>query len=99
MPGAKRDYSRLPGWPRLLSRDLAAAYLGISASTLDGPRREAVRIGSRRARSWVDAQRTSGWREGSIHAGARILQPSTATGCDDTAQRIQRSPLRGRLLV
>ncbi|PWR24537.1 helix-turn-helix transcriptional regulator [Zavarzinia aquatilis] len=29
------DIGRLPGWPRMLSREQAAAYLGVSAGTFD----------------------------------------------------------------
>lgn len=37
---SKRDLSNLPDWPRLLSRDDAAAYLGVSAWQIDDWRRE-----------------------------------------------------------
>jgi len=35
MPDGARDFSRLPGWPRWLSRELAAAYVGVSATLFD----------------------------------------------------------------
>jgi hypothetical protein len=35
MPDGARDLSRLPGWPRYLSRELAAAYVGVSPTLFD----------------------------------------------------------------
>ena len=35
MTARPEDLAGLPGWPRLLSRAQAAAYLGVSAGTLD----------------------------------------------------------------
>ncbi|MFC3674708.1 hypothetical protein [Ferrovibrio xuzhouensis] len=35
MAGRRLDTAELPGWPRMMSRDLAAAYVGVSPSTFD----------------------------------------------------------------
>jgi len=35
MVNKPKDYSHLPGWSRLLNRELAAAYCGVSGSTFD----------------------------------------------------------------
>lgn len=52
----KANASTLPGWPRVLRRELAAAYCGISASTLDA----AVSVG-RIPRPFAIAGNVRGW--------------------------------------
>lgn len=60
MTAAKARPSELPNWPRLLSRELAAAYIGQSPNTLDRLRIAYHRVGVRRMYDrndldrWVD---------------------------------------------
>jgi hypothetical protein len=57
----KRDPASLPHWPRLLSKELAAAYLGISPNALVALGVPQLRVGSRvlydreALDRWVDA--------------------------------------------
>ena len=60
MVAQRADLADLPYWPRLLSREQASAYLGISAPTLDGLRITSIRVRGRRLfdrlvlDKWVD---------------------------------------------
>lgn len=48
MTARKLDLSTLPDWPRLMPREWAAAYLGLSPNALESLSIEPVRIGARR---------------------------------------------------
>ena len=52
MTARRSDLSDLPDWPRLLSREQAAAYLGVSVGMLESrigdPFPEPIRIGGRK---------------------------------------------------
>lgn len=60
MIAQRGDLADLPYWPRLLSRDQAAAYLGVSSPTLDGLSIGTIKVRGRRLYDrlvldkWVD---------------------------------------------
>ena len=61
MTARTEDLDGLPNWPRLLSREQAAAYLGVAPSTFDQLGFEPIEIGRRKLfdrnalDGWVDA--------------------------------------------
>ena len=57
MPRRRLAATDLPGWPRLLPAALAAAYIGVSASTLAGLGVQPVAIGRRRLYDRLDLDR------------------------------------------
>lgn len=71
MAARRADLEGLPYWPRLLSRDQAAAYLGVTAPTLDGLAIHSQKVGRRRL---YDRQILDRWADGLSHAlgGAAI---------------------------
>lgn len=48
MAARRADLIDLPAWPRLLSREQAAAYLGVTGPTLDGFVIASQKVGGRR---------------------------------------------------
>lgn len=77
-------HAHLPDWPRLMDVDLAAAYLGIGASTLRATRIEPVRHGRRVLYDRRDLDR---WAD--ALAGQPLDEPARAAETDDVARRVR----------
>lgn len=64
MAARRADLEGLPYWPRLLSREQAAAYLGVTGPTLDGFAIVSQKVGNRRL---YDRQILDRWADGLSH--------------------------------
>ncbi|TWA88812.1 hypothetical protein FBY14_107184 [Azospirillum brasilense] len=86
MASPKRALNELPGWPRLLRPELAAAYIGVSTGTLDALDLPSVRVRSLRL---YDRSSLDQW----VDSLARTGVPTTADdylarlGCADATQK------------
>lgn len=80
MTAAKIKPGDLPNWPRLLSREMAAAYVGVSPNAFDAFRIPALKIGTRRLYDrialdqWVDDRIDAPQNDGSQSWMERVTQ-------------------------
>jgi hypothetical protein len=65
----RTDPGSLPYWPRMLSRDLACAYLGVTGADFDRLGLEPVQLGKRKV--W-DRNQLDGFVDSMVSAGAPV---------------------------
>lgn len=79
MVAQRGDLTDLPHWPRLLSREQSAAYLGVSAPTLDTLGITSVKVRGRRLYDrlvldkWVDGLSDHQTLDGDVMAALEAL--------------------------